>query len=105
MRLMRECWTTATEDILNNISIYNGIEYIQYIPLFYMNCGTLNTLFFYGTEEEKDLQEKFYCTIGYGRKGMIEGLRADQLIIGNTGLPFLTIVRNINCMCNCISDL
>ncbi|NLK98290.1 prolipoprotein diacylglyceryl transferase [Defluviitalea saccharophila] len=105
MRLMREnVGQRLTEDILNNISIYNGIEYIQVHPTFLYeslwNFGIFLFLLWYRRRKRFTGEVFLLYLIGYGcGRVWIEGLRADQLIIGNTGIAVSQLLSGILIVC------
>ena len=80
-----------TEKIASNTVIYDGVEYISVHPTFLYeslwNIGVLIVLLIIHKYKRFDGQMfwSYLCFYGLGRC-WIEGLRTDQLQIGNTGL-------------------
>lgn len=105
MRLMRDnVGQHLTEDILNNISIYNGIEYIQVHPTFLYeslwNFGIFLFLLWYRRRKRFTGEVFVMYLAGYGcGRIWIEGLRTDQLIIGNTGIAVSQLLSGILIVC------
>jgi len=80
-----------SEDIAAHILNIDGVEYIQVHPTFLYeslwNIGVLGFLMFF--RKKKKFQGEVFCwyLIGYGAgRFWIEGLRTDQLRIGNTAV-------------------
>lgn len=81
-----------TADILNHRIVRNGVEYIQVHPTFlYESVWNLGLfLFMIWYRQNKKFNGAMMCVylFGYGLgRFWIEGLRADQLIFFNTGIP------------------
>lgn len=81
-----------TEDLLNRIIVDNGVEYIQVHPTFLYesvwNIGVLIFLLWYRRRKKFDGEMMYLYLLGYGiGRFWIEGLRTDQLIFLNTGVP------------------
>ena len=81
-----------TTDILNHKIVENGVEYIQVHPTFLYesvwNLGLL--LFMLWVRHRKKFDGEMLCIylLGYGvGRFWIEGLRTDQLILFQTGIP------------------
>lgn len=79
-------------EFVNNMTEINGINYIQVHPTFlYEALWTLSlmiVLILYFKSRKFDGENLFLYMIGYGiGRAWIEGLRTDQLIIGETGIP------------------
>lgn len=101
MRLMKQNVSQHfTEDIINNISIYNGVEYIQVHPTFFYeslwNLSIFIFLLWYKRRKKFKGEVFLMYLIGYGcGRIWIEGLRTDQLIIGGTGIAVSQILSGI----------
>lgn len=81
-----------SKDLLQNLIVENGIEYIQVHPTFLYesiwNLGVLVFMLWY--RRHKKFEGEMLCIylLGYGLgRVWIEGLRTDQLIFFNTGIP------------------
>lgn len=81
-----------TEELNSHLAVYEGEEYIQVHPTFLYeslwNLGVLLILLL-AHRKKKFNGQIFWMYLGlYGLgRVWIEGLRTDQLIIGNTGIP------------------
>lgn len=81
-----------SKDLLNRVIVENGVEYIQVHPTFLYesvwNIGVLIFLLWYRKRKKFDGEMMFLYLLGYGAgRFWIEGLRTDQLIFFNTGIP------------------
>lgn len=81
-----------SKDLLNRVIVENGVEYIQVHPTFLYesvwNIGVLIFLLWYRKRKRFDGEMMFLYLLGYGAgRFWIEGLRTDQLIFFNTGVP------------------
>ncbi len=91
MRIIKEEATKLTPDLLNNMILVNGVEYIQVHPTFLYEStwNFMNFLFLFLYSKNKKFEGEvfaFYFLIyGIGRF-LIEGLRQDQLLIWNTNI-------------------
>lgn len=81
-----------SQDLLQHLIVENGIEYIQVHPTFLYeslwNLGVLLFMLWY--RHRKKFEGEMLCIylLGYGLgRGWIEGLRTDQLIFFQTGIP------------------
>lgn len=77
-----------TNQIAENIKVVNGVEYIQVHPTFLYeslwNIGVLIVLMLYRRHKKFDGEVFCFYLIGYGMgRAWIEGLRTDQLMLGN----------------------
>lgn len=91
-----------TTQIAENIKVVNGVEYIQVHPTFLYeslwNIGVLIVLMLYRRHKKFDGEVFCFYLIGYGLgRAWIEGLRTDQLMLGNFAVSqvlsmFLVIV-------------
>ncbi|MBO5278463.1 MAG: prolipoprotein diacylglyceryl transferase [Lachnospiraceae bacterium] len=77
-----------TNQIAENIKVVNGVEYIQVHPTFLYeslwNIGVLIVLMLYRRHKKFDGEVFCFYLIGYGLgRAWIEGLRTDQLMLGN----------------------
>ena len=90
----------CTEELLANIVQVDGISYIQVHPTFLYeslwNLGILLILFLYRKNKKFDGELFAMYLTGYGiGRFWIEGLRVDQLQIGNTGLAVSQILAAV----------
>lgn len=81
-----------SKDLMNRLIVENGIEYIQVHPTFLYesvwNLCVLLFLLWYRKRKKFDGEVMFLYLTGYGiGRFWIEGLRTDQLILFNTGIP------------------
>lgn len=80
-----------TAELLDNIVKYNGMEFVQVHPTFLYE-GVWNLMVFvllnvYKRHKKFDGEVFALYVLGYGiGRSLIEGLRTDQLQIGNTGI-------------------
>jgi len=87
-------------ELANKMTVINGIDYIQVHPTFLYEAlwtGTLMLfLLWYFKRRQFDGENVFIYMLGYGLgRVWIEGLRTDQLIIGNTGIPASQLLSGI----------
>ena len=80
------------QDVLNHMIVENGVEYIQVHPTFLYeslwNLGLLCFMLWYRQRKEFDGEMLCIYLLGYGLgRFWIEGLRTDQLILFQTGIP------------------
>jgi len=80
-----------SQELLEHMIVENGIEYIQVHPTFLYeslwNLGLLLFMLWYRKRKKFDGEMLLIYFAGYGLgRSWIEGLRTDQLIIGNTGI-------------------
>lgn len=94
MRIRRELVNESmiTQDLLDHLIVQDGAEYIQVHPTFLYesvwNLCVLLFLFWYRKRKKFDGEILFLYLLGYGLgRVWIEGLRTDQLIFFNTGIP------------------
>lgn len=81
----------VTTDLLNHLVVYDGASYIQVHPTFLYegvwNLGVFILINIYKDHKKFDGELFALYLLGYGiGRAIIEGLRTDQLIIGNTGI-------------------
>ena len=81
-----------TTDILNHKIVENGVEYIQVHPTFLYesvwNLGLLLFMLWVRHRKKFDGEMLWIYLLGYGvGRFWIEGLRTDQLILFQTGIP------------------
>lgn len=81
-----------SQDILNHLIVENGVEYIQVHPTFLYeslwNLGVLIFLLWYRHRKKFEGEMMWLYLLGYGLgRVWIEGLRTDQLIFFQTGIP------------------
>lgn len=79
-------------DLVNHLIVENGIEYIQVHPTFFYesvwNLGVLIFMLWYRHRKKFEGEMLWIYLLGYGLgRVWIEGLRTDQLIFFNTGVP------------------
>lgn len=94
MRLKRSLVNESmiSSDLLNHLIVENGIEYIQVHPTFLYesvwNLGVLAFMLWYRHHKKFEGEMMLIYLLGYGLgRVWIEGLRTDQLIFFNTGIP------------------
>lgn len=98
MRILKgEAKLPLSENILNNIQVAFGQEYIQVHPTFFYescwNIGLLILLFVYRRYRKNDGEIFLLYLIGYGiGRFWVEGLRTDQLLVGNTHIAISQVV-------------
>jgi len=97
MRYMKDAVRGIPQSVLENIININGVEYIQVHPTFLYESVwnfVLVILMITMTKHKKfDGMIMAMYFIGYGiGRFWIEGLRTDQLIIGNTGIAVSQVV-------------
>ncbi|MFW6015449.1 MAG: prolipoprotein diacylglyceryl transferase [bacterium] len=85
------------EDLLDNIVIRNGVEYIQVQPTFFYeslwNIGVLIFLLFYRKRKKFTGEIFAFYVLGYAiGRFWIEGLRTDQLLIAGTSIAISQVV-------------
>ena len=81
-----------SKELLNHLIVKDGVEYIQVHPTFLYesvwNLGLLIFMLWYRKRKRFDGEMLLIYLFGYGLgRAWIEGLRTDQLIIFNTGIP------------------
>lgn len=81
----------VSQELLENLIVEHGVEYIQVHPTFLYeslwNLGLLLFMLWYRKRKKFDGEMLMIYFAGYGLgRSWIEGLRTDQLIIGNTGI-------------------
>ncbi len=81
----------VTTDLLNHLVVYDGASYVQVHPTFLYegvwNLGVFILINIYKDHKKFDGELFALYLFGYGiGRAIIEGLRTDQLIIGNTGI-------------------
>ncbi|MEY8338328.1 prolipoprotein diacylglyceryl transferase [Lachnospiraceae bacterium 62-35] len=81
-----------SQELLNNLIVENGVEYIQVHPTFLYeslwNLGVLLFMLWYRKRKKFDGEMLAVYFIGYGLgRCWIEGLRTDQLLFFGTGIP------------------
>lgn len=79
-------------DLVNHLIVENGIEYIQVHPTFFYesvwNLGVLIFMLWYRHRKKFEGEMLWIYLLDYGLgRVWIEGLRTDQLIFFNTGVP------------------
>ena len=94
MRLKRSLVNESmiSSDLINHLIVENGIEYIQVHPTFLYesvwNLGVLAFMLWYRHRKKFEGEMMLIYLFGYGLgRVWIEGLRTDQLIFFNTGVP------------------
>lgn len=80
------------QDVLDHLIVENGISYIQVHPTFLYeslwNVAVLCFMLWYRKRKKFDGEMLWIYLFGYGLgRFWIEGLRTDQLILFNTGIP------------------
>ncbi len=80
-----------SQELMDNIVVVNGIEYIQVHPTFLYeslwNLALLMFMLWYRHRKKFDGEVMLIYLGGYGLgRAIIEGLRTDSLMIGNTGI-------------------
>ncbi|MFT4006414.1 MAG: prolipoprotein diacylglyceryl transferase [Lacrimispora sp.] len=81
-----------SKELLNHLIVKDGVEYIQVHPTFLYesvwNLGLLIFMLWYRKRKRFDGEMLLIYLFGYGLgRAWIEGLRTDQLIFFNTGIP------------------
>ena len=89
-----------TEEMWAHVQVIGGEQFIQMHPTFLYesmwNLGVICFLYWYRTK--KRFQGELFLTylLGYGLGRIwIEGLRTDQLQIGNTGIPVSQLLAGV----------
>lgn len=93
----------CTADILNNLVNINGEIYIQVHPTFLYeslwNVAVLLIILIFTKKKKYDGQLFLIYLLGYGSgRFWIEGVRTDQLKIGNTGIAVSQVLSGIICV-------
>ena len=88
---------SITDQMLHNIKIIKGIDYIQVHPTFLYeslwNLGLLTIMLLYSKHKKVDGEIIALYLFGYGLgRFWIEGLRTDQLLLWGTTIPVSQIV-------------
>ena len=81
-----------SQELLDHLIVENGVEYIQVHPTFFYesmwNLCLLVFMLWYRKRKKYDGEMLWIYLFGYGLgRVWIEGLRTDQLIFFNTGIP------------------
>lgn len=81
-----------SQDLINHLIVENGVEYIQVHPTFLYesvwNLGVLAFMLYYRRHKKFEGEMLWIYLLGYGLgRVWIEGLRTDQLIFFQTGIP------------------
>ena len=81
-----------SKELLNHLIVKDGVEFIQVHPTFLYesvwNLGLLIFMLWYRRRKRFDGEMLLIYLFGYGvGRAWIEGLRTDQLIFFNTGIP------------------
>ena len=98
MRILKtEAKLPLSENILNHLKMAFGQEYIQVHPTFFYescwNIGLLILLLLYRKHRKAHGEIFLLYLIGYGiGRFWIEGLRTDQLLVGNTQIAVSQVV-------------
>jgi len=98
MRILKgEAKLPLSENILNNLQVAFGQEYIQVHPTFFYescwNIGLLILLFVYRKYRKCDGEIALLYLMGYGiGRFWIEGLRTDQLLVGSTHIAISQVI-------------
>ena len=100
MRYMKEQVSHIPQSVLDNIINVNGVQYIQVQPTFlyesFWNLGVFVILMILKRRKKFDGEIFGLYLLGYGLgRVWIEGLRTDQLILGNTGIPVSQLLSAI----------
>ena len=100
MRYMKEQVSHIPQSVLDNIINVNGVQYIQVQPTFLYeslwNLGVFVILMILKRRKKFDGEIFGFYLLGYGLgRVWIEGLRTDQLILGNTGIPVSQLLSAI----------
>lgn len=100
MRYMKEQVSHIPQSVLDNIINVNGVQYIQVQPTFLYeslwNLGVFVILMILKRRKKFDGEIFGLYLLGYGLgRVWIEGLRTDQLILGNTGIPVSQLLSAI----------
>ncbi|HAX53238.1 prolipoprotein diacylglyceryl transferase [Muricomes intestini] len=90
----------VTETMRANIQVLDGISYIQVHPTFLYEslwcCGLFIVLFLYRKHKKFEGELFLLYLLGYGLgRAWIEGLRTDQLLIPQIGLPVSQLLAAI----------
>jgi len=85
------------QELLDNVVVYQGMRYLQVHPTFFYEAGLnlllMLALIFYRPYKKFDGEVMLLYFLGYGViRFFVEGLRTDQLILWNTGLPVSQVV-------------
>lgn len=86
--------------LLDKIQVIEGIEYLQVHPTFLYeslwNLGVFCVLLYVHSKKKFQGQIFALYLLGYGLgRVWIEGLRTDQLIIGNSGIPISQLLAGV----------
>lgn len=89
-----------TDAMRSHMTTADGIQYIQVHPTFFYesmwNIGVLIVALIYWKHKKQDGQIILIYLIGYGiGRCLIEGLRTDQLQIGNTGIAVSQVLAGV----------
>ena len=100
MRYMKEQVSHIPQSVLDNIINVNGVQYIQVQPTFLYeslwNLVVFAILMILKRRKKFDGEIFGLYLLGYGLgRVWIEGLRTDQLILGNTGIPVSQLLSAI----------
>ena len=100
MRYMKEQVSHIPQSVLDNIINVNGVQYIQVQPTFlyesFWNLVVFVILMILKRRKKFDGEIFGLYLLGYGLgRVWIEGLRTDQLILGNTGIPVSQLLSAI----------
>ena len=100
MRYMKEQVSNIPQSVLDNIINVNGVQYIQVQPTFLYeslwNLVVFVILMILKRRKKFDGEIFGLYLLGYGLgRVWIEGLRTDQLILGNTGIPVSQLLSAI----------
>ena len=100
MRYMKEQVSHIPQSVLDNIINVNGVQYIQVQPTFLYeslwNLVVFVILMILKRRKKFDGEIFGLYLLGYGLgRVWIEGLRTDQLILGNTGIPVSQLLSAI----------
>jgi len=85
------------QELLDNAILYRGMSYLQVHPTFLYEAGLnlilMIALILYRPYKKFDGEVMLMYFLGYGIiRFFVEGLRTDQLILWNTGLPVSQVV-------------
>ena len=85
------------QELLDNAVVYQGMRYLQVHPTFLYEAGLnfllMIALILYRPHKKFDGEVMLMYFLGYGIiRFFVEGLRTDQLILWNTGLPVSQVV-------------
>ena len=97
MRIRVDQAMYTTQDLLERVYVFEGVQYIQVHPTFFyeaaFNFLLVTALIIYRPYKRFDGEMILLYMLGYGiARFFIEGLRTDQLIFFGTGLPASQIV-------------